>query len=215
MLGLCGASWISRLLMIIFQNIVSDPFLSLFFLGLQFILLGSLTVSDTSSKQTNKKDINFEETLPKPTLTFQWQELKNSEILSPRYWENNYSSRYINKEGKINMFLEYIKRNYIFEKIKVIPTGDKQKEYSLNCPLCRKKTLCTWKNRCRKWWRPKKIIIMRVNHIDSESRRFEERTMWHLNYTELWINGENIAKMCVHVGGMYVVNAFTPFINLP
>lgn len=31
----------------------------------------------------------------------------------------------------------------------------------------------------------RKIIIMRVNHIDSESRRFEERTMWHLNYTEL------------------------------
>lgn len=39
------------------------------------------------------------------------------------------------------MFLEYIKRNYIFEKIKVIPTGDKQKEYSLNRSLCRKKTL--------------------------------------------------------------------------
>lgn len=37
------------------------------------------------------------------------------------------------------MFLEYIKRNYIFEK--VIPTGDKHKEYSLNHSLCRKKTL--------------------------------------------------------------------------
>lgn len=82
------------------------------------------------------------------------------------------------------MFLEYIKRNYIFEKIKVIPTGDKQKRI-FSKSFIMKENLLHERNRCRKWWRPKKIIIMRVNHIDSESRRFEERTMWHLNYTEL------------------------------